>query len=85
MIELQGSKIDNYTMTPIEYFIIFYGARKSSLHNVKTSDNMTTTYVVSGIVVAGNYIVGVAAVNSAGRSTVTFYEDYIGKPHNSVS
>ena len=70
-------------MTPIEYFIIFYGTeqRKSSLHNVRTLDNTTTTYVISGIVAAGNYIVGVSAVNSAGRSTVTLYEEHLGK-HN---
>ena len=70
-------------MTPIDNYIIFYGAVQrgsplSSYHNVSTLDNTTTMYVLSTPVISGNYSVGVAAVNSAGRSPVTFYEEYLG-------
>ena len=47
--------------------------------NVTTSDNTTTLFILYNIIVPGNYSVGVAAVNSAGMSPVTFYEEFLGR------
>ena len=80
----QLSEIDSEAMTPVDNYIIFYGTVKrgsplSSYYNVSTPDNTTAMYILSALVISGNYSVGVAAVNSAGRSTVTFIEEYFGK------
>ena len=80
----QLSEIDIEAMTPVDNYIIFYGTVKrgsplSSYRNVSTLDNTTAMYILSALVILGNYSVGVAAVNSAGRSTVTFTEEYFGK------
>ena len=70
-------------MTPIVHYTIFYGTAKrkylDDFLSVNTSDNTTISFILSGIVDLGNYSVGVAAVNSAGRSSVKFYEEFLGK------
>ena len=75
--------IDDTMMTPIDYSIIYYGTVDketplSAFKNVSTSDNTTTIFILSGLVDPGNYTVGVAVVNSAGRGNVKFYENVLG-------
>ena len=51
----------------------------SEYENVTTANNSTNMFTISGITTGGKYSVGVAAINSAGRSEVTFSEETLGK------
>ena len=81
---MQQPEINLDTMTPIEGFIVFYDVAQmqsslSAYQNVTTTDNLTNSFIISGITTGGKYSVGVAAINSAGRSEVTFIEETLGK------
>ena len=67
----QPSVIEPDIMTPVESYVVFYGENSSPLLNVTTSST-TTKYNISGLTVGGNYTVGVAALNSAGTSEITY-------------
>ena len=84
IVYLQQPEINFDTMTPVDNFVIFYGvAQKGSplnaYKNVTTPDNSTNVFTISGITTVGNYSVGVAAINSAGKSEVTFMQETLGK------
>ena len=79
---LQQPELNYETMTPVVNFVIFYGlaeADSASYKNVTTSNNLTNTFIISGFTVGGRYLVGVAAVNSAGRSPITFVNETFGE------
>ena len=56
----------------------FYGTSESSLQEITTEDNGTTTIIIH-ITTGGKYTIGVAAVNSAGQSPITYSSEGVGK------
>ena len=71
-------------MTPIDNYVIFYhqGVEPSSLQdlkNISTTTNDTRTLNITGISEPGAYMVGVAAVNSAGRGSVEYISESLGR------
>ena len=68
-------------MTPVDKYRVYFGRASSrdGLLIEETSDNLTTSLTIADITQGGNYTVGVAAVNSAGPSGITFVQGGIGR------
>ena len=67
-------------MTPVDKYLVFFGTASSvdELQMEETSNNLTSVFTIADITQGGSYTVGVAAVNSAGRSPVTSFPRGIG-------
>lgn len=65
-------------MTPVERYVVFYGV-KEPYHRLTTANHRIGTATIGSLKEGGNYSVGVAAVNSAGRGSITFAKEKLSE------
>ena len=73
--------LDPEVMTPLTSYTIYYGPEgpgEELSYSVVVADGTVSEYTVTDLRIAGDIRVGVAAVNSAGSSPVTYYQYSVG-------